>query len=66
MANADNKPTTTGNKSATSDANTSAPKPATRKDDPKQTWIVGHDGKRYKSEDYAKTNEALGLTDDGE
>lgn len=42
-------------KSTASDANTSAPKPAARKDDPKQTWVVGLDGKRYKSEDYAKT-----------
>ena len=31
---------------------TASPKP---KPNPNQTWIVGHDGKRYRTEDYKGT-----------
>jgi len=44
--------------------NATAPATAPRKDDPEQTWVIGHDGKRYKSEDYRETDEFKGKVKD--
>lgn len=36
----------------------------TKSEDNEQTWVVGHDGKRVKSEDYAKSDEFRGIVKD--